>query len=312
MLRLGFAVRALGRPGLRSHDPQRAAHLSIGLTHLGDMLTYLEQTAIRYYRLSGDLLPSDGTGHAQVAECQEALDMLAQRLARANTRLTLHLDASVALGNPDNALAAAGLARIEELAALLGQLDAHRAAGIPESALIVHLGGTAGEAATFTRFAARYRALSPAAQQLLAVEHDGAGCSLGQLLMLHERCGVAVVFDALHWQLNNPERIPLDIALGLALATWPRGRRAEIHLSSARSEAHIVAKRASEPARVLPPRPGQHADFVNVADLIRLLQAAQGLPPFDLMLEAKAGDLALFRLRDELHRHAPVLASLLS
>jgi UV DNA damage endonuclease len=177
-----------------------------------------------------------------------------------------------------------------------------------EGALVLHLGGPSSDSTTFARFAARYRALSPGAQQLLAIEHDGAGCSLGQLLALHERCGVAVVFDALHWQLNNPERLPLDIALGLALATWPSDRRPEVHLSSPRSEAHLVAGRAGVAPRVLPPRFGQHADFVNVADLLRLLQAAQGLPPFDLMLEAKAGDLALFRLREELNRANPTLA----
>jgi UV DNA damage endonuclease len=59
---------------------------------------------------------------------------------------------------------------------------------------------------------------------------------------------------------------------------------------------------------VLPPRPGQHADFIDAGALIRLLTAAHGLPPFDLMLEAKAGELALLRLREEIARRAPQLA----
>jgi UV DNA damage endonuclease len=63
---------------------------------------------------------------------------------------------------------------------------------------------------------------------------------------------------------------------------------------------------------VLPPRPGQHADFVAASDLERLLLAARGLPPFDLMLEAKAGDLALLRLRAEIARRAPELAARLA
>ncbi|MEI8165259.1 MAG: UV damage endonuclease UvsE, partial [Chloroflexales bacterium] len=61
-----------------------------------------------------------------------------------------------------------------------------------------------------------------------------------------------------------------------------------------------------------PPRPGQHADFIAAGDLERLLRAARGLPPFDLMLEAKAGDLALARLRAEIARRAPDLATQLS
>ncbi|PMP82065.1 MAG: UV damage endonuclease UvsE, partial [Chloroflexus aggregans] len=57
--------------------------------------------------------------------------------------------------------------------------------------------------------------------------------------------------------------------------------------------------------RVLPPRAGQHADFIVAQDALALLAASRGLPPFDLMLEAKAGDLALLRLRHDLHRYAP-------
>jgi UV DNA damage endonuclease len=58
----------------------------------------------------------------------------------------------------------------------------------------------------------------------------------------------------------------------------------------------------------LPPRPGQHADFLVVDDVQNLLLAAQGLPEFDLMIEAKAGDLALLRLRSELSARMPALA----
>src|SRR5690606_6116557 len=97
----------------------------------------------------------------------------------------------------------------------------------------------------------------------------------------------------------------------LALATWPQGRRAEVHLSSARCEAHLLPGRAGAPPRVLPPRPGQHADFVDAADLEHLLVAARGLPPFDLMIEAKAGDLALLRLRADIARRSPELATAL-
>jgi UV DNA damage endonuclease len=306
---MGFAVRALGRPGLRSYDGRRDSELSVGLVHLSDMLNYLSQARVRYYRLSAELLPWDGTAREQITQCSEMLHSLAQRLAQNGQRLTLHLDSAIALGHPDPSLAADALARIEELADLLNHFDVYRPGGALEATMVLHLGGPADDKATFARFASRYRALSPQARQLLAVEHDSAGCSLGQLLVLHQQCGVALVFDTLHWQLNNPERIPFDLALGLALATWPSGRRAEVHLSTARSEAHLLARRAGEPVRVLPPRPGQHADFVAIADLLRLLAAAQGLPPFDIMLEAKAGDLALFRLREELQRHNAALAS---
>jgi UV DNA damage endonuclease len=61
---------------------------------------------------------------------------------------------------------------------------------------------------------------------------------------------------------------------------------------------------------VLAPQAGQHADYVNPFEFATLLAAARGLPPFDIMLEAKAADLALLRLREDLRRYAPELAAL--
>jgi UV DNA damage endonuclease len=56
--------------------------------------------------------------------------------------------------------------------------------------------------------------------------------------------------------------------------------------------------------------PQQHSDFIDPFTLIDLLRNARAanLRPFDIMLEAKAKDLALLRLREQLARFAPDLA----
>lgn len=311
MIRLGFAIRAVGRPGLGAPAGRGPApHLSLALVALGDMVGYLAQIGARYYRAALDLAP--GAAFEQLAACAAQVDLLAARLAAARLRLGVHLPLGLGLGSADAAQAAQASATVEATAALLARLDGCAPPAPVEHTMVAHLGVPAADAAGLERFAARYGGLSPQARARLAVEHEGAGPSLGQLLALHERCGVPVVFDALHWELHNPEGLPLGLALGLALATWPAGARAEVHLSSQRSEAHLLPGRAGAAPRVLPPRPGQHADFVAAGDLERLLRAARGLPPFDLMLEAKAGDLALLRLRAEIARRAPGLATMLA
>jgi len=55
------------------------------------------------------------------------------------------------------------------------------------------------------------------------------------------------------------------------------------------------------------PRPTQHADFIDPFAFFAFLRQAQGLRDFDVMLEAKAKDLALLRLCDDLCRFAPEL-----
>jgi hypothetical protein len=56
--------------------------------------------------------------------------------------------------------------------------------------------------------------------------------------------------------------------------------------------------------------PHQHSDFLDpfaVIDLLRDARAA-GLRPFDIMLECKAKDLALRRLREQIGQFAPDIA----
>lgn len=311
MIRLGFAVRTVGRPGLAGGGaPGRPPHLSVALARLGDVLGYLGQLGVAYYRAPLALAGPDG--FAQLDACADQLDALAKGLAAAGVRVTVHLPLGLSLATADEGQAHEAAAAIEATAALLAALDGRRPPGPVEGIMVGHLGAAAEDTQALRRFAARHRSLSPRARARLALEHDGAGTGLGTLLALHQVCGAPVVFDALHWALHNPEGLPLDLALGLALATWPPGARPEAHLSSQRSEAHLLPGRGQAPPRVLPPRPGQHADFVVAGDLERLLVAARGLPPFDLMLEAKAGELALLRLRAELGRRAPQLAARLA
>jgi UV DNA damage endonuclease len=125
-----------------------------------------------------------------------------------------------------------------------------------------------------------------------------------------QNTGAPIVFDALHHQLNNPARLPAGEALALALATWPHGVRPKIHFSTQRTEAHLMPAGRGQGRRVLAPRHGQHADFINPHEFAALLDAARSLPPFDIMLEAKAADLALLRLREDLRRFAPELAQM--
>jgi UV DNA damage endonuclease len=264
--------------------------------YLRDILAYLRRSDVQFYRLSSTLLPSTTTthGYQQLAACRRELDTLAELVQAQQVRLTMHMPPQVALAHPDAAQVARSLHQIELQAALLDALGSG-----PEGSIVVHVGGSATDPASLSRFARCYGALSERARARLVVEHDSAGFGLGHVLHLHQMCGIPVVFDYLHWQLHNPEQLPLKLALGLALATWPPGVRPKVHLSSARSEAHLLPDRHGN-MRVLPPRRGQHADFVAVSDALCLFDAARGFPVFDTMIEAKGGDMALFRLRDEL------------
>ncbi len=309
--RLGFAVRVVGQPSLRSHAPRAAAQqqLGLGLLMLRDILHYLQHQQISYYRLDPALLPLHDLALAwsQLAAQQATLAVLADQIAQQQVRLTLHAGPHVVLGTADPALARASQAELTLLAALLEALHPD-----PSGCIVVHVGGSSGPAArraSLEQFATHYTQLPAAVRRRVVVEHDHAGFDLADLLWLHQQCGVAIVFDYLHWLLHDQHALPLALALGLATATWARGVRPEVHLSTARTEAHLLPPQGKQPARVLAPRHGQHADFVSPHDLLAVLHAGRSLPPFDLLLEAKAGDLAVLRLRQTLARYQAAAGS---
>lgn len=305
MIRLGVPARLLGAgaPPGGPFGGQAQADLSRWLATLFDIVRYLGQRGIGYYRLA---LPAGPTGSAldqQLAECRGQLALLEELIAGMQLRLSIHAEHHVVLNSGDAGIRARSVAQLKRYSLLLDSLVKPQ-----EGTIVVHSSAEGGTRAALARFSQVYSGLPVGLQQRLAVEHGESGCSLGDLLALHQACGVAVVLDYLHLQLHNPERLRLPEALGLALATWPARSAAEVHLSSPRTEGHLLPGRRGNPPAVIAPRPGQHADYVAPGDLLALLAASTGLGSFDIMIEAKAGDLALLRLRDDLRRLAPAWA----
>ena len=312
MVRLGVAVRILGAGGLRARDGRRAEHaphLSISLLLVREVLLYLAQQRIGCYRLADDLAPYlTDLRHpefaGQIDECRELLAEVGAVARMHAIRLTMHLPLHVALSAPDRAIAMRGRAEVAARARLLDALGCG-----PEGVLVLHIGGAHGDrAAALERFAACYEQLPEPARRRVVVEPDEDCFGLPELLRLHQLTGIPVVFDTLHHQINNPEQIALGAAVGLALATWPRGVTPKVHFSSQRTEAHRLPAQHGHEQRVLAPQLGQHADFVNPFEFAQFVRAAAGQSSFDVMLEAKAADLALLRLRDDLAHIAPEIA----
>ena len=314
---LGFPVAVQGRPGLRAYDsrsPQAPGgsgpHLSVSLTYLRDILRYLAQMNIRFYRLSSRLAPhlafpqQPGLA-AQLDECQPELAHTADILRREAIRVTAHADASAVLNSADADLTTASLAHVSGLADLLERLGAG-----PEGVVVVHTGGVYNDkAAAQARFCRSFTRLPPTVQARVALENDDDRFGLSDLLWIHRQTGVRLVFDRLHHLVYNPDGLDEFEALALALSTWPRGVRPKVHFASPRTAFNVLT--APDPGQrrrlLLAPRWTQHADFINPFEWIDWLRRARafGLPDFDAMLEARSRDLALLRLRDDLAKFAP-------
>jgi UV DNA damage endonuclease len=304
--RLGFAVKVLGDGGLPSHDTRRwqsGPHLRVSLERLRAILDRLEARDIRMYRMATALAPYASHPelpqfHRQVDECREELHEVGA-LARARAiRLSTHPGQYTVLNSEDPGVQAAAVAELEVQAALLDAMELP-----PESVVVLHVGGAAGgTAAATSRFRQGFEKLSEHARARLVIENDDRSFALVHVLDVARECGLRVVWDVLHHRCLDPAAIPDHEALELALATWPAGEVPKIHYSSPRldvaEQSHRDGRRVRR--RLVLPQLRAHADLVDPIGFEEFLRYAAAERDFDVMLEAKAKDLALMRLREQL------------
>lgn len=183
----------------------------------------------------------------------------------------------------------------------------------PEAVLVIHVGGVYGDVlASRERWARTWETLPEPVRRRLVLEHDDLRFSASDTLWLHARTGVRLVFDHQHFWCLNPDGLDLRETLVAMLGTWPSGEVAKIHYSSPRTELReqaVVDKATGRKGvRLVPPVTTGHADYINPFEFVMFLERVAGLD-FDVMLEAKAKDLALFRLREDVRRYGGALAS---
>ncbi len=307
-MRLGFSVSVLGRRGLPSYDSRRwqnRPHLSVSLAYLRDVFLYLESRQIRMYRMASSLAPylthpQLPQFHEQIEECEAELAAAGALARRLRLRLSFHAPAHVLLNSPDPQRLQQSMAELSGMTAILDGMDLG-----PEAVIVVHVGGHYHDrAGALAAFVQGFSALPAGVQRRLVLEHDDRRFDVLDALWIHQRTGVRLIFDYLHHQLYNPHAVPAPDALAICLATWPPEQTPKIHFSTPATE--MVRDRRGRPH---PPRLNRHSHYINPFDFIAFLRGLPSVRDFDILLEAKARDLALLQLRRHLAHFAPDVIS---
>lgn len=305
-MRLGFAVKILGEGGLPTHDARRwqsGPHLRTSIEAMHGVLAYLGRNEIGMYRMTASLAPYATHPdlprfHRQVEESLEPLAGLGARARELDVRLSTHPGQYVVLNSEDPDVREGAIRDLELQARMLDAMGLG-----PEAVVVLHVGGAAGgHEAGMDRFLAGFERLSDRARARLVIENDDRTYALGHVLALHERTGLRVVWDILHHHCNDPDGIPDREALEAALATWPAEVTPKVHFSSPKTAVEERRKRVGrrvERSWVLP-QLRAHADVIDPIAFEHFLRETAAGHDFDVMLEAKAKDLALLRLRDQL------------
>lgn len=318
-MRLGFAVKVMGQPNLKSNDTRRHQanpHLRVSLGYLCDIFAYLRKHHIHMYRMSSDLAPYHTHPdmprfHTMVRDSAADLAHVGRLAREADIRLSFHPSQFIVLNSENEILTQKSMADLDSQAEMLDRMECG-----PEAILVVHVGGAYGDRESGSRrWIKTWPRLSEPVRRRLVLENDDIRYSAADVLKIHEATGVKCVWDYQHHWCFNPENLPLLPTLERFVATWPTSgplaARPKMHFSCARTEMREIKRKnrkSGKPELVLqPPIWTGHADFNNPFETIPFLRSIAHLET-DIMLESKAKDLSLLRLRNDIARFAPDLA----
>ena len=312
-MRLGFAVKVLGREGLKSNDARRwqnAPHLRVSIEYVNAIFAYLAETGISMYRISSDFAPylthpDLPQFHNQIEEAKDDLIALGQRARAMNLRLSFHPSQYIVLNSPQEKLFHGAQLDFNAQARMLDMMEQPR-----EAVVVTHVGGVYGERdEARQRFIKNYGRLPEPARRRLVLENDDVSWGVDDVLRIHEATGIRCIFDHQHHGCINPDGRPAPDACAAMLRTWPEGVMPKIHFSSPRQELRLIERKDKVTGKRVQskaaPLASQHADYIDASVFVsfaRDVAAAMSSAtiPFDVMCEAKAKDLAVLRLREEL------------
>jgi UV DNA damage endonuclease len=340
-LRLGFPVKVMGRPDLKSQDTrrwQKGPHLKCSLELLDQILDYLKSKNLDMYRMSSDIAPyathpDMPQFHGMVAESDAELRAFGAKAKAYDIRLSFHPSQYVLLNAPNPDLTRKSIWDLSSQAEMLDRMELD-----DEAVMITHVGGVYDDHdASRARWIEGWNQCPEHVRRRLVLENDDLRFSAADVLWIHERTGVRLIFDYQHFWCLNPERLDIRETFERFLATWPAGVRPKMHFSSPRTELREIKQKITPKQReaakagkarggskdvlkapvkptarvrtvLRPPIWTGHADFTNPFEFATFMRMAEGLT-FDVMLEGKSKDLSLLRLRPDLLRFAPDVAA---
>jgi len=251
------------------------------------ILRYNVGNGIAVYRFSSKLIPLATHPAAQhwdlLAELNRELDDIGAFVHQHRLRVSLHPDHFTVINAADPAVFGKSLIELEYHEALLRSMNLG-----PTAKVVLHIGGCYRDHATsLTRFEERFAGLPPSIRSRLVVENDDKLFGAADVLKVSQKLGIPMVLDVHHHFCHNSGEELADL-LPEIFRTW-NGEIPKIHFSSPKNDKNCR----------------YHSNFIEAESFLSFIRIAKKVgSDFDVMLEAKQKDLALFQLLQELKQAA--------
>jgi UV DNA damage endonuclease len=249
------------------------------------ILRYNKGYGIKMYRLTSKLIPL--VTHPELREWDwkskfhEDFSRLGEAVKETQMRISTHPDHFTILNSP----------RVEVVEAAIRDLDYHcsmfELMGLgPEYKMNIHIGGMyKDKLESIKRFKEGFMSLEDRIKERIVLENDDKIFNAEEVLLVCRELEIPMVVDV-HHDFCNPSSRKLSEMASEIFSTW-KGQSfpPKIHLSSPKSEKDIRS----------------HHDYINPEDLLKFLRILnRDTGDFDIMVEAKMKDMAVFKLIDDL------------
>ena len=249
------------------------------VTDLEKIIDWNESNGIKLYRMSSEMFPwATEYEFTQLKDWKEIsiiLKKCGDKAFQYNQRLTFHPGPFNVLVSPKESVVENTIKDLEVHGRIM---DAMGLSKTPYNVINIHCNGVYGDKkSAMDRFITNFQRLSESVKNRLTIENDDKNSmySVKDLMYIHEKTGIPIVFDYHHHQFCTGDLSEED-ALKLASKSWPKGITQLTHYSESKAIHENNSKL----------KPQAHSDYINT------LPNTYGVD-IDIEIEAKAKDLAI-------------------
>ena len=254
----------------------------LALQNVRDLFTILQwnnRKGIKLFRVSSDIFPWASEYGIENLPQYKRIEMILQacgNYAKQNgIRVNAHPGPFNVLVSPRENVVQNTITDLEIHGKIFDMMGLEKS---PYNNLNIHCNGVYGDKqSAMDRFCTNFERLSDSVKSRLTVENDDKGTmySVKDLMYIHERIGIPIVFDYHHHQFCTGGLSEKE-ALELAITTWPKSITPEVHYSESKALHEENDKL----------KPQAHSDYIH--ELPNLYGNV-----VDVMVEAKAKELSI-------------------
>ena len=250
------------------------------LESLDKVIDYNIKNNIHFFRLSSALIPLATLKDVEFDYITPYLDIyekIGLKIKNNNMRIDFHPDQFTVLNSTKKNVVENSIYSLDYHYSILKCLK------IEKPIIILHVGSSVlGKANSIKRFINTFNKLPDYLKSSIAIENDDKTYNILDVLNLCKQINVPMVLDYHHYICNKGD-IDINDYYKEIFSTW--NIRTKIHFSSPKDKKN---KRS-------------HNDYINVDDFIDFIEKIKFTKKdFDVMIEAKKKDEALFKLIREL------------